>query len=168
MADDDFLAGFTLRDSPAFDEWSYFQRERFRNETADRVGRTGRITAGQGDLETAIAQARRRLALDNLHEPAHRQLMEIYARNNQLSLATRSMKPVCRFCAAELDVEPSSETQIADGDDPAQDVSGHTDRDRVFGDKERTSAQQNASGRKFRAAAAQPACSVDALYRSSA
>ena len=28
----DFLAGFTLRDSPAFDEWQFFQAERLREE----------------------------------------------------------------------------------------------------------------------------------------
>src|SRR5262249_39813536 len=31
---DDFMAGFSLRDSPTFDDWQFFQREAYRRELA--------------------------------------------------------------------------------------------------------------------------------------
>src|SRR3712207_1920275 len=36
---DDFLAGFALRDSAAFDDWQFFQAEELRRELAGEVGR---------------------------------------------------------------------------------------------------------------------------------
>ena len=76
---DDFMAGFTLRDSPGFDDWQFFQTEALRRALA---GALERLVAGhsrRGEWDTAGAYARRWLALDPLHEPAHRRLMELYA-----------------------------------------------------------------------------------------
>jgi DNA-binding SARP family transcriptional activator len=75
----DFLAGFSLRDSPEFDEWQFFQAEGLRQELADALERLVRGHSAQGGYETAIPYARRWLALDPLHEPVHRQLMGLYA-----------------------------------------------------------------------------------------
>ncbi|HRW09092.1 MAG TPA: hypothetical protein P5121_28500 [Caldilineaceae bacterium] len=36
---DDFLAGFTLPDAPAFDEWQFFQREALRQQLAGALDR---------------------------------------------------------------------------------------------------------------------------------
>jgi len=73
---DDFLAGFTLPDSPAFDEWQFFQRESLRQLLARML----QLLLGvyrQQQVEDAIPYARRWLALDPLHEPAQRTLMEL-------------------------------------------------------------------------------------------
>ena len=45
LANDEFLAGFTLRDSPPFDEWSYFRRERLRATTAEVLAALAAFTA---------------------------------------------------------------------------------------------------------------------------
>ena len=110
LAGDEFLAGFTLRDSPPFDEWSYFRRERLRTTTAEALAALAASHSKSGDLKSAIDYARRRLALDPLHEPAHRQLMELYARDGQQSLAMHQYEECVRFLRAELDVDPSTET----------------------------------------------------------
>src|SRR3712207_7660648 len=39
---DDFLAGFALRDSAAFDDWQFFQGEELRRELAGALERLGR------------------------------------------------------------------------------------------------------------------------------
>ena len=75
----DFLAGFSLRDSTSFDDWQYFQAERLRRELAGTLERLATAQIGQRRWDDAVDAARRWLALDPLHEPAHRQLMRIYS-----------------------------------------------------------------------------------------
>src|SRR5262249_35781844 len=72
---DHFMAGFSLRDSPAFDDWQFFQREAYRRELAGALERLTRCFIAQGRFAQGIETARRWLALDRLHEPAHRYLM---------------------------------------------------------------------------------------------
>ena len=73
----DFLAGFTLRDSPSFDEWQFFQTEGLRDDLAVVLEQLVRGYGAQGQFEQAIPHTRRWLALDLLHEPAHRHLMPV-------------------------------------------------------------------------------------------
>src|SRR5437867_1048156 len=72
---DDFLAGFTLPDSPAFDEWQFFQRESLRQLYGQVLEQLMQAYRGQQAWAQAIPYARKWVALDGLHEPAHRALM---------------------------------------------------------------------------------------------
>ena len=74
----DFMTGFTLRDSPGFDAWQFFQTEGLRQDLAGALARLAFGYGARDDFESAIAYARRWVALDALHEPAHRQLMWLY------------------------------------------------------------------------------------------
>ena len=74
---DDFMSGFGLRDSVAFDDWQFFQSESLRKELAGALERLARGRGALGEWEAAIAHARRWLAMDTLHEPAHRLLMAL-------------------------------------------------------------------------------------------
>ena len=103
---DDFLAGFTLRDSPTFDEWQFFQTESLRQELASVLERLVQGHSAQGAHEAAIPYARRWLALDPLHEPAHRQLMRLYAVAGQRAAALRQYGECERLLLEELDVPP--------------------------------------------------------------
>jgi DNA-binding SARP family transcriptional activator len=76
---DDFLAGFSLPDSPAWDEWQFLHREHLRQTAARVLERLTQTRAGEAQWESAAEHARRWLALDPTNEPAHRLLMEIYA-----------------------------------------------------------------------------------------
>jgi DNA-binding SARP family transcriptional activator len=107
---DDFMAGFTLRDSAPFDEWQLFHTEGLRRELASALERLVRGYAAQGDYETAIPSARRWLALDPLHEPAHRCLMALYARTGHQSAALRQYQLCEQMLAGELGLSPSEET----------------------------------------------------------
>jgi DNA-binding SARP family transcriptional activator len=86
---DDFLAGFTLRDSPDFDEWQFFQAESLRQDLGAALEQLVRGLSAQDEYETAIPYARRWLSLDSLHEPVHRELMRLYAWSEQLAAAMR-------------------------------------------------------------------------------
>jgi DNA-binding SARP family transcriptional activator len=74
----DFLTGFTLQDSPGFDDWQLFQTERLRQELAEVLGHLAQGYAQRGEFKLALAYAQRWLNLDPLHEPAHRHLMQLY------------------------------------------------------------------------------------------
>ena len=61
---DNFLAGFTLRDSPGFDDWQFFQAESLRRELAAALERLVRAHCARAEYEPAIDYARRWLRLD--------------------------------------------------------------------------------------------------------
>lgn len=107
---DDFLAGFTLRDSPDFDDWQLLQTESLRRELASALERLVRCHSAQGAFELASAAAQRWLALDPLHEPPHRQLMLLYAWSGQRSAALRQYRECVRVLEQELGVPPLEET----------------------------------------------------------
>jgi DNA-binding SARP family transcriptional activator len=107
---DDFMAGFTLRDSPNFDEWQFFQTESLRRELAAALEQLAACLGEQGDFEAAVGHARRWLALDSLHEPAHRALMRLYAWLGQRAAAMRQYRECARILEQELGVAPLAET----------------------------------------------------------
>ncbi|MFL6294747.1 MAG: BTAD domain-containing putative transcriptional regulator [Actinomycetes bacterium] len=106
----DFLAGFGLRDSTSFDDWQYFQAERLRRELAGALERLAQAQIGLHRWDDAVDAARRWLALDPLHEPAHRQLMRLYAWSGRRGAALRQFQACQRVLEEELGVEPLEET----------------------------------------------------------
>src|SRR5439155_75978 len=64
-----------------------------------------------GDIASALAHAKARLALDPLHEPAHRDLMRLYARSGDRSAALRQYHECVRLLDGELGVAPIAETK---------------------------------------------------------
>ena len=107
----DFLAGFSLPDSPAFDDWQFFQGEALRSELASALERLVQGHAERDELTLAIAYAQRWLALDPLHEPVHRWLMQLYAWDDQQAAALRQHARCVRLLAEELGVPPAAETE---------------------------------------------------------
>lgn len=107
---DNFLAGFTLRDCPAFDEWQFFQREQLQRDVTAALEKLVQHYGAQGDFDQAISHARRWLALDPAHEPVHRHLMQLYAWSGQSAAAQRQYQECTRILAAELTVSPAPET----------------------------------------------------------
>jgi DNA-binding SARP family transcriptional activator/tetratricopeptide (TPR) repeat protein len=107
---DDFMYGFSLRDSADFDDWRSLEAGALRREFSDALDR---VTGGQiarGDLAAAIRSAQRRLALDPLHEPAHRTLMLLLAWTGERSAALRQYRDCVRILDEELGVSPLEET----------------------------------------------------------
>lgn len=106
----DFLTGFTLRDSPAFDEWQFFETESLRKQLAAVLEQLVVLETERRAYKRAIEAARRWLALDPLHEPAHRALMLLYARDGQRAAALRQYRECVRQLDQELGVAPLPET----------------------------------------------------------
>jgi predicted ATPase/DNA-binding SARP family transcriptional activator len=106
----DFLTGFTLPDSPVFDEWQFFQNDRLRRSAASVLDRLVDWHRQRDEFDPAINYARRRLVIDPLHEPSHRQLMTLYALSDQQSAALRQFASLKQLLADELGLEPEPET----------------------------------------------------------
>jgi predicted ATPase/DNA-binding SARP family transcriptional activator/uncharacterized protein HemY len=107
---DDFLAGLYVQDSAEFEEWQFFQREGLRQQLAEALQALGFWHVRRDEHGQAIACARRRLALDPLHEPAQRELMLRYALAGQQSAALRQFDECARLLDKELGVAPAPET----------------------------------------------------------
>jgi len=107
----DLLEGFSLRDSPPFDDWHAAQADALRSDHADVLSRLSHAAEQKGDLATALGYAKRRLAVDPLHEPAHRELMRIYAATGDRSGALRQYRECARLLDRELGVAPAEETR---------------------------------------------------------
>ncbi len=116
------LAGFGLRDSPEFDDWLASVAETRQATLAQLLDRLSRPDPSARDGGTVLLEhARRWVALDPLHEPAHRRLMELHTLRGERSEAMRQYRSCVRVLADELGVEPLPETtqlyeRIAAGD----------------------------------------------------
>lgn len=107
----DFLDDFYLPDSAPFEAWVLARRADLRRQAMEALDT---LIAGQmeeGAYETAEDFARRQLAIDNLHERAHRRLMEILVRRGLRSQALSHYETTCRLLQEELGVQPTEETE---------------------------------------------------------
>ncbi len=107
---DDFLSGFSLGNSLEFDDWQREQAGHLSSELGWALERLAQGYADQGQLEPAVAFARRWLGLDRLNEAAHCQLMRLYAWSGQRSLALRQYAECQAVLRQELDAAPQADT----------------------------------------------------------
>ena len=105
-----FMEGFALRDSDVFDEWQGAEREAHQRELAGVLERLVAEQLAAADWDGAVSAGRRWLALDSLHEPAHRSLMEAYARSGETAAAVRQYRDAAAVLDRELGVVPLPET----------------------------------------------------------
>jgi DNA-binding SARP family transcriptional activator len=117
----DFMQGFALRDSGEFDDWQMQQANTYRRLSSTVFERLSEAHEDDGALGEAIEAAVHWLALDPLHEPAHRRLMLLYARAGDRNAAVRQYRECVRVFQEELGVPPLDETnelyrRIIEGD----------------------------------------------------
>jgi predicted ATPase/DNA-binding SARP family transcriptional activator len=106
----DFLAGFSLRDSPGFDDWQFYLAEGLRQEAGEALRKLSAIHGQERRLEAAIEVGRRWLGLDPLNEEGHRQVMLLLALNGQRSAALRQYQECARILQADMGIAPERKT----------------------------------------------------------
>lgn len=104
----DFMAGFYLRDSARFDEWRLLQDESLHRDMDAALDQLVTDHVQQQQWETAVTYARRRLQIDPLHEPAHQQILQVYLTTNQRTAALRHYQQLRDLLAEELGTTPST------------------------------------------------------------
>lgn len=104
---DGFLAGFTLKDSIAFDEWQYFQTETLQQQLESTLQQLVAYFQAEGDYAQAIELCRHWLKIDTLNETVHHQLMTLYAASGQPTAALRQYAQLTQVLKEELDIPPT-------------------------------------------------------------
>ncbi len=107
----DFLVGFSVKDSPPFEEWMIAEQERQRGAIIDALRTLIESYLHRGEYRLGIQYASRLLAIDPLSESAHRYLMQLYALSGRRSRALSQYETLRNLLNAELAVEPLAETQ---------------------------------------------------------
>ncbi|WP_162005312.1 AAA family ATPase [Dictyobacter vulcani] len=106
----EFLAGFHLHGNTNFESWQFFQADHLRREYAYALERLVQCYCLQGHFDHALSYAQRWLALDRLHEPAQRMLMQVYAWSGQRAAALYQYEECVRILQQELEIPPLEAT----------------------------------------------------------
>ena len=106
----DFLQGFSLPDSPAFDEWTLLRRENLRRKVLNACSRLAQTFELREDFEQACIYAYQLVEIEPWHEETHRQLMRLLAVSGQRAAALAQYEACCQYLQQELEVEPDIET----------------------------------------------------------
>jgi DNA-binding SARP family transcriptional activator/tetratricopeptide (TPR) repeat protein len=105
-----FLAGFALRDSPAFDDWLTARGFQVERTVGHMLEALGAARLDHGDAMGAIAAVRQRVALDPLDELGQRRLIELLALAGDRAGAIRQYRDLVALFDRELGVAPLRET----------------------------------------------------------
>ena len=106
---DDFMRGFTLRDSEPFDEWQTAQTERLRHDLMVALKYLVDVYESRHNFDLAILYTQRLLEADPLNESVHRKLMTFYGQTGQHTAALQQFQRYTDLWADNLGVPPSDE-----------------------------------------------------------
>ncbi len=105
-----FLAGFALRDSPAFDDWLAARATRVEATVGAVLQRLADARLEAGDALGAVDAARRRVELDPLDELGQRRLIGLLAQAGDRGAAIGQYRELVALFDRELGVAPLRET----------------------------------------------------------
>jgi WD40 repeat protein/DNA-binding SARP family transcriptional activator len=106
----EFLQGFFLQQSNAFEEWLLFSREYLHRQMVEILHALTVYYQEAGKYEQMYVFAQRLLALEPWRESTHRQLMIALASSGQRTAALAQYESCRQILARELNVEPDPET----------------------------------------------------------
>jgi DNA-binding SARP family transcriptional activator/predicted ATPase len=107
----DFLAGFYVGNAPEFENWLLGRRAFLLDRMVSCLQQMANDLAHKREDVKAISYAKRLLELEPWREDTHRLLMTLYARSGQVASAIIQYELCRQSLAAELGLEPDSETQ---------------------------------------------------------
>jgi DNA-binding SARP family transcriptional activator/predicted ATPase len=106
----EFLEGFSLAGSPAFEEWSLLHRERYHRLMIEALDRLINFYEKRHAYETALQHAWRQVDLESWREEAHTAVMRLLAVCGRRSEALAQYETCRRILAEELNVAPLQTT----------------------------------------------------------
>lgn len=105
----DFLAGFALRDSLAFEEWQLTQQEALRRQAIEVLSRLAAYHDIRGEYELVQRYAGQLVSVDPWHEQGHLKLMRALALEGEAATALEKYAGYSRTLAEEFSLLPSAE-----------------------------------------------------------
>lgn len=106
----DFLSGFYLKDSVAFEEWALIKREQCRRQAVSALHLLTDHHCLRCDYENMEHYARRQIEIDPFREEAHRQVMRALAWQGQRNATLAHYETLRQMLDQELGVVPEEET----------------------------------------------------------
>lgn len=106
----EFLQAFHLDESPLFEGWLALEQERLRHLALAAAQELLSEAVRLDQPGAAVRHARRLLELDQLHEPAHRVLMRLMARQGNRAAALDQFESCRSRLEREMGVEPDPAT----------------------------------------------------------
>ncbi|MCE7988720.1 MAG: hypothetical protein DYG89_46795 [Caldilinea sp. CFX5] len=106
----EFLAGFTVRNAPVFEEWLRQERESLHTLVVHGAYRLADYYWRQLDYLNALATTRRLLGWEPWHEAAHRLQMQLLAATGQRAAALAQYTLCRQLLADELGATPEAAT----------------------------------------------------------
>ena len=106
----EFLAGFTVRNTPAFETWVMQQREECHSLVTHGSYQLAAYYWQQADYQAGLATTRRLLQWEPWHEAGHRLQMELLMAAGQRTAALQQYALCRQLLADELDAEPEAAT----------------------------------------------------------
>ena len=107
-----FLDAFFVPDAPEFERWMERERSRLHRLAFDAAWKVAELEEKNGSYFGAAHWARRAAALSPDDEGALRRLMQLLNRVGDRSGAVQAYEDFVRRVKADLDIEPSAETQV--------------------------------------------------------
>ncbi len=119
-----FLEGFTLEDSPEYEQWLLAERERYQRMAVRALVSLSHAHAATGSFQPALEALERGLALDPLQEDLQRETIRLAYLSGDRAGAIRRYDQLRQLLDEELGVPPMAETrklydQILDDSLPA-------------------------------------------------
>ena len=104
-----FLADFHLPDSETFEEWAAARRATLQRKALEALEALTEHHLERAESEEAAVYARRQIALDELRESGHRQLMRALAQQGRRNAAVAHYETYADLLEEELGIAPSVE-----------------------------------------------------------
>jgi predicted ATPase/DNA-binding SARP family transcriptional activator len=108
-----FLDGFGLPSGGEFEEWAEREREAWEHRYLEALSALIEGNTAQGRYVPALAYARRYLAVDELAEEAHRQVIVLLGLTGDRAGALRQFERCAAMLQRELGVSPQARTRAA-------------------------------------------------------
>jgi len=105
-----FLEGFSLGDTPAFDDWVSLQSEIWHRKAMAVFDWLSLLQSEGGEVGNALETTTRWAALDPFNETAHRRLIQLHFAAGDRAAALRAYQECQAILAEELNAEPAPET----------------------------------------------------------
>jgi non-specific serine/threonine protein kinase len=106
-----FLTGFSLKNSPLFEEWSLTKADELRHTLTNALTLLTENYCLLGEADSALPHARRLVTLDPFNESVHRLLMQIYMQIGQHNAALKQYQSLEQRLRKELELDPQPETR---------------------------------------------------------